>query len=94
MFPLLFRGALAPSLSFTNRRLLATVASDAASVASTRHDWSRKEIQTIYDGPLLDLVFRAATIHRQYQRPGKIQLCTLMNIKSMINPLYLRHHSL
>ncbi|KAK7058299.1 biotin synthase [Paramarasmius palmivorus] len=48
----------------------------------TRHNWSRKEIQKIYDSPLLDLVFRAASVHRQHQDPNKIQLCTLMNIKT------------
>lgn len=89
MFSSFFRGALAPSLSFTKRRLLATVASDLAGIASIRRDWTRQEIQKIYDGPLLELVFRAATIHRQNHHPGKIQLCTLMNIKSMISPLYL-----
>ena len=93
MLPSCFRGALAPSLRFPHRRLLATVASDPAGVATTRHDWSRQEIQKIYHGPLLDLVFRAATIHRQYHHPGKIQLCTLMNIKSLISPLYLPDHS-
>ncbi|KAG8220021.1 hypothetical protein J3R82DRAFT_1032 [Butyriboletus roseoflavus] len=57
MFPSFFRGTLAHPLSFTNRRLLATVASDLAGVASIRHDWTRQEIQKIYDGPLLELVF-------------------------------------
>lgn len=49
---------------------------------ATRHDWSRDEIQKIYDTPLMELVFRAASVHRQYHDPSKIQLCTLMNIKS------------
>ncbi|EAU93406.2 biotin synthase [Coprinopsis cinerea okayama7 len=49
---------------------------------ATRHDWRREEIQTIYDSPLMELVFRAASIHRQHQDPSKIQLCTLMNIKT------------
>lgn len=92
MPPPFFRGALAPSLNFTHRRLLATVAFDPTGVATVRHDWSRQEIQKIYHGPLLDLVFRAATIHRQYHHPGKIQLCTLMNIKSLLSPLYLPEH--
>ncbi|KAJ3513730.1 hypothetical protein NLJ89_g2787 [Agrocybe chaxingu] len=48
----------------------------------TRHDWSREDIQKIYDTPLLDLVFRAASVHRQHHDPTKIQLCTLMNIKT------------
>ncbi|KAH9075774.1 biotin synthase [Lactarius deliciosus] len=48
----------------------------------TRHDWTKEEVQRIYDAPLLDLVFRAASVHRQHHDPSKIQLCTLMNIKS------------
>ncbi|KAF9056643.1 biotin synthase [Panaeolus papilionaceus] len=48
----------------------------------TRHDWKKDEIHAIYDTPLLDLVFRAAGIHRQHHDPSKIQLCTLMNIKT------------
>ncbi|KAK1232603.1 biotin synthase [Marasmius sp. AFHP31] len=48
----------------------------------TRHNWKRKEIQDIYNSPLLDLVFRAASVHREHQDPNKIQLCTLMNIKT------------
>ncbi|KIM48377.1 hypothetical protein M413DRAFT_440105 [Hebeloma cylindrosporum] len=48
----------------------------------TRHDWKKVEIQEIYDTPLLDLVFRSASVHRQHHDPSKIQLCTLMNIKT------------
>jgi len=48
----------------------------------TRHDWKKAEIQEIYDTPLLDLVFRSASVHRQHHDPSKIQLCTLMNIKT------------
>jgi len=50
----------------------------------TRHNWKRKEIAEIYDSPLMDLVFRAASVHRQRHDPSKIQLCTLMNIKSAL----------
>ncbi|THH32351.1 hypothetical protein EUX98_g1853 [Antrodiella citrinella] len=50
--------------------------------ATTRHDWTKKEIRAIYDAPLLDLVFRSAAVHRQHHDPTKIQLCTLMNIKT------------
>ncbi|KAJ7071323.1 biotin synthase [Mycena amicta] len=59
------------------RRSLATHAS-----ASSRPTWSRQQIQELYDKPLLDLVFRAASVHRQHHDPSKIQLCTLMNIKT------------
>ncbi|THH19720.1 hypothetical protein EW146_g1511 [Bondarzewia mesenterica] len=66
------------------KRTLATHASPRLPNAPppTRHDWAKEEIQKIYDSPLLDLVFRAASVHRQYHDPNKIQLCTLMNIKT------------
>lgn len=62
-------------------RSLATV-THAPRSTPQRHDWTRQEIQKIYDSPLLDLVFRASSIHRQNHDPSKIQLCTLMNIKT------------
>jgi len=54
----------------------------SSSLPHTRHDWTKQEIQTIYDTPLLELVFRSASVHRQHHDPSKIQLCTLMNIKT------------
>ncbi|KAG8997726.1 biotin synthase [Tulasnella sp. JGI-2019a] len=44
--------------------------------------FTKHEISEIYHSPLLDLVFRAASVHRQHQDAAKIQLCTLLNIKS------------
>ncbi|KIJ21529.1 hypothetical protein PAXINDRAFT_165003 [Paxillus involutus ATCC 200175] len=80
----IFRGSLSCPLRLSSRRLLATVAhpENLTGTSLIRHDWTRKEIQNIYDSPLLDLAFRAATIHRQNHDPSKIQLCTLMNIKT------------
>jgi len=70
------------------RRFLATHTATAPPTAvaapPTRHDWTKEEVQRIYDTPLLDLVFRSASVHRQYHDPTKIQLCTLMNIKSKL----------
>ena len=84
----MIRAGTSTLASFRLARRLATHVSQgapASSVPPTRHDWSRKEIKEIYDGPLLDLVFRAAAVHRQYHDPKKIQLCTLMNIKSALS---------
>lgn len=47
-----------------------------------RHSWTKEEIGKIYHSPLLELVFRAASVHRQHFDPSKVQLCTLMNIKT------------
>ncbi|KAF9568564.1 biotin synthase [Agrocybe pediades] len=70
------------SLALT--RALATHAAPPTRNANpvTRHDWKKEEIQKIYETPLLDLVFQAAAVHRQHHDPSKIQLCTLMNIKT------------
>ncbi|MCF6402754.1 biotin synthase BioB [Chitinophaga filiformis] len=47
-----------------------------------RHDWSIEEIKEIYNTPLLELVFRAASIHRQTQDTAEVQVCTLLSIKT------------
>jgi biotin synthase len=39
-------------------------------------------VSQIYSQPLLSLVFEAQTVHRKYQQPNQVQLCTLSNIKS------------
>ena len=46
------------------------------------NDWTFEEIQEIYNSPLLDLVFRAASTHRQYNATGEVQVCTLLSIKT------------
>jgi biotin synthase len=63
-------------------RLSRALATHASNNAGPR-TWAKREIQDIYESPLLDLVFRAASVHRQHHDPSKIQLCTLMNIKSV-----------
>jgi biotin synthase len=47
-----------------------------------RHDWTLPEIQAIYDAPLPDLMFRAQLAHRTYHRPGEVQGCMLLSIKT------------
>ena len=47
-----------------------------------RSNWLRREVQEIFDGPLMETVFKAAEVHRMHHDPSRIQLCTLMNIKS------------
>lgn len=44
--------------------------------------WSIEEITAWYQKPLLELVFQAATVHRNYHNPQEIQLCTLCSIKT------------
>jgi biotin synthase len=47
-----------------------------------RNDWTIEEIQEIYNSPLLELIYRAASVHRQYNNTGEVQVCTLLSIKT------------
>ncbi|MDJ0800279.1 MAG: biotin synthase BioB [Calothrix sp. MO_167.B12] len=47
-----------------------------------RCDWQIEEIQAIYNLPLLELVYQAASTHRQYHNPQQIQVCKLISIKT------------
>lgn len=50
-------------------------------VSVIRNDWTRDEVEALFQMPLMDLVFRAQTIHRAFHDPNSVQLSTLLNIK-------------
>ena len=47
-----------------------------------RTDWTREEIQALYEQPFLDLVFFFFQQHRQYFDANTIQVSTLLSIKT------------
>ncbi len=47
-----------------------------------RTDWTREEIADLFDLPFMELVFRAAEVHRAHHAAGEVQLCTLLSIKT------------
>jgi biotin synthase len=47
-----------------------------------RYDWQEAEIRAIYSTPLLELIYQAASAHRQYHNPKQIQVCKLISIKT------------
>ncbi len=47
-----------------------------------RNNWTNAEIQEIYNLPLLELVFSAATVHRRYNQTAEVQVCTLLSVKT------------
>ena len=49
---------------------------------SVRHDWCREEIRVIYDSPLLDLIHRAAIVHRRHHSGDEVQVCKLVSVKT------------
>lgn len=44
--------------------------------------WTTEEIFAIYNQPFLDLVFQAATVHRENHNPNVIQVSSLISIKT------------
>jgi biotin synthase len=47
-----------------------------------RTDWTRTEIATLFDLPLLELMWRAQEVHRRWHAAGEVQLCTLLSVKT------------
>lgn len=47
-----------------------------------RNNWTREEITEIYNTPILDLIFRAATVHREHHDAQEVQVCTLLSVKT------------
>jgi biotin synthase len=43
---------------------------------------NQKELLALYNKPLLELVFEAAQIHREFHNPQEVQLSTLISIKT------------
>ncbi len=49
---------------------------------SLRNDWTKEEVQNIYNQPLLELLYQAATVHREWHNPKEVQVCTLLSVKT------------
>lgn len=48
----------------------------------TKHNWTKEEIIAIYNKPMMDLLFEAASIHREQHDPNVVQVSTLLSIKT------------
>ena len=55
---------------------------DTLSPAPVRHDWTKDDIAALFDLPFMELVFRAASVHRQTFDPSEVQLSQLLSIKT------------
>ena len=47
-----------------------------------KNNWTREEIREIHDLPMMDLLYRAASVHREYHDPNTVQVSTLLSIKT------------
>jgi biotin synthase len=50
--------------------------------ADIRNNWTPEEIKEIYEKPLLELIYEAATVHRKYHTGSEVQVCTLLSVKT------------
>ena len=44
--------------------------------------FSRAEVAATYHAPLLNLIYRAASVHREHHAADEVQLCTLLSVKT------------
>lgn len=51
-------------------------------MSTIRTNWTKSEIETIYNQPVLELIYQAATVHRQYHEASEVQVCTLLSVKT------------
>lgn len=47
-----------------------------------RYDWTADEIAALFDLPFMDLLYQAQQIHRQHFDPNKVQISSLLSIKT------------
>ena len=54
----------------------------AADLAEPRHDWTRAEVEALFELPFPELTYLAATVHRRWFDPSEVQLSQLLSIKT------------
>ncbi len=47
-----------------------------------RNNWTREEIASIYNRPVLQLIYDGATAHRQFHNASEVQVCSLLSVKT------------
>jgi biotin synthase len=53
-----------------------------ADLANPRSDWTRAEVEGLFDLPLPELMFRAMSVHRAVFDPAEVQLSQLLSVKT------------
>lgn len=47
-----------------------------------RNEWTLEDILALHRKPLMELVYEAATVHRQHHDPNEVQISSLLSIKT------------
>lgn len=45
-------------------------------------EWTKQEILEVYNTPLMELIYRAAEVHKQHHTVGEVQVSSLLSIKT------------
>jgi biotin synthase len=51
-------------------------------ISPVRHDWTSADVQALLALPFPELMFRAQTTHRAHHDPARVQISTLLSIKT------------
>ncbi len=54
----------------------------ATTAPNLRHDWSLAEVKALFEQPFNDLLFQAQTVHRAHFDANRVQVSTLLSIKT------------
>lgn len=46
------------------------------------HNWTKEEILAVYNTPLLELISKAAEVHKTHHKVGEVQVSSLLSIKT------------
>ncbi len=55
---------------------------DATNSFINKHEWQIDEVLQLFALPFNDLIFKAAEMHRKFHDPNKVQISTLLSIKT------------
>ncbi|RUP08512.1 biotin synthase BioB [Hyphomicrobium sp.] len=69
-------------MTSTVSRLDASALAGSRGGPQIRHDWTSAEALALYELPLMDLLFRAQSVHRTSFDPNKVQMSRLLSIKT------------
>ena len=69
-------------MTSTIARLDASSRSVGRAGPAVRHDWTSEDALALYELPLMDLLFRAQSVHRTSFDPNKVQMSRLLSIKT------------
>ena len=61
---------------------MASMLPQSIELGKIRNDWSRDEINALFQLPFNDLLFYAQTVHRLHFNPNEVQVSTLCSIKT------------